>query len=186
MSLKSLALTVTAKKHLLVNKLIFSKVTVCCSAQSASSLCLWHPVPVMWREIQGELRLSGCCSGRWETWLAIADRRRLLHISILLRRCWCLIAVVWTAALQLSQDRCCYLFLHANKTGASYPPGRCWQHANCLQHFNTSTPQCQLTSAPLELLFLLWSFRCPSHNTSTAGKHCWCVTWLSGVRTHSV
>lgn len=51
--------------------------------------------------------------------------------------------------------------------------------------FNTSTPQCQLTSVPLELLFLLWSFRCPAHNTSTAGRHCWCVTWLSGVRTHS-
>lgn len=53
----------------------------------------------------------------------------------------CLIAVVWTAALQLSQDRCRYLFLHANKTGASYPPGSCWKHANCLQHLSTSSLQ---------------------------------------------
>lgn len=129
--------------HLLVNKLMLLKVKVCCSAQSGSSLCFWHPVPMMWREIQGrggEQRLSGYYSGRWETCPATSDRHRLLHISILMRRCWCLIAVVWTAALQLSQDRCRYLFLHANKTGASYPPGRCWRHAKCLQHINTSMP----------------------------------------------
>lgn len=51
--------------------------------------------------------------------------------------------------------------------------------------FNTSTSQRQLTSASLELFFLLWSFQCPTYKTSTAGKHCWCVTWLSGVKTHS-
>lgn len=141
LSVESALLWQSLQKHFLVNKLIFLKVTVCLSAQSTSFPCFWHPVPVMWREIQGDLRLSGCCSGRLETWPATADRRRLLHISILRRRCWCLIAVVWATALQLSQDRCHYLFLHANKTGASYPPGSCWQHANCLQHLSASSLQ---------------------------------------------
>lgn len=56
-----------------------------------------------------------------------------------------LIAVVWAAALQLSQDRHWYLFPHANKTAVAYPTGTRWRSAGCV---NTSMLS---ASSPLSL-----------------------------------
>lgn len=71
---------------LLVNKLIFPKVTICFGALfppfcflPPSFLYLPHPLSVTREEAVMSLR------GRYETWLVKADKRRLLHISILRR-----------------------------------------------------------------------------------------------------
>lgn len=91
-------------------------------------------IPCIHHLSQADLMLSSCSSVWWEIWLQKVDRRRLLHISILQERCQCLIVLVWAAASQLSQDRCPYLFLHANKTLADFLNSRRWLRARFLHH----------------------------------------------------
>ncbi len=100
-----------------------------------------------------------------------------------------LIAVVWAAALQLSQDRHWYLFPHANKTAVAYPTGTRWRSACCV---NTSVLS---ASSPLSLRrssHCFFSFKCPlvplkqlraSKPLQTPGRCSWFVRELSGVTT---
>lgn len=95
-----------------------------------------------------------------------------------------LIAVVWAAALQLSQDRHWYLFPHANKTAVAYPTGTRWRSACCV---NIS-----MLSASSLLSLQRSSHCCPlvplkqlraSKPLQTPGWCSWFVKELSGVTT---
>lgn len=100
-----------------------------------------------------------------------------------------LIAVVWAAALQLSQDRHWYLFLHANKTAVAYPTGTRWHSACCVYTSVLSA------SSPLSLWrssHCFFSFKCPlvplkqllaSKPLQTPGRCLWFVRKLSGMTT---
>ncbi len=102
-------------------------------------LYLLHPLPVT--------REEGCHVVEKKVWDLAAESRQTQiaahqHSSEDDHR---LIAVVWAAALQLSQDRHWYLFPHANKTAVAYPTGTRWRSACCV---NTSVLS---ASSPLSL-----------------------------------